>query len=53
MKGVFQGFTAVWHAPTGQWPVWIVARTRAHAGVCAIVTFALLDNQARGRPAAP
>lgn len=52
MKDAFQGFTAVWQRPGGEWPVWIAARSRAHAGICAQVTFAVLESQvARGRPA--
>lgn len=46
MKDAFQGFTAVWKGPAGEWPVWIAARSRAHAGICAMVTFALLESQA-------
>jgi hypothetical protein len=46
MKGAFQGFTAVWERPGGGWPVWIAARSRAQAGICAQVTFALLESQA-------
>jgi hypothetical protein len=53
MKDAFVGFTAVWQRPTGDWPVWIAARCPAHAGVCALVTFALLESQGtRTRPAA-
>jgi hypothetical protein len=50
MKDRFQGYTAVWQAPTGEWPVWIAARSRAHAGVCALVTFAVLETAARHTP---
>jgi hypothetical protein len=46
MKQVFQGFTAVWRGPTGEWPVWIAARSRTEAGICAMVTFAVLESQA-------
>ena len=53
MKNAFVGFTAVWQGPTGEWPVWIAARSRAHAGICALVTFAVLESQAaRPRPTA-
>ncbi len=41
----FQGFTAVWQAPSGEWPVWIAARSRAQAGICALVTFAVLESR--------
>jgi hypothetical protein len=52
MKGAFQGFTAVWEGPSGEWSVWIAARTRANAGICALVTFALLESGGkRPRPA--
>jgi hypothetical protein len=51
MKDAFQGFTAVWRGPSGEWPVWIAARSRAEAGVCAMVTFAVLESQAE-RPRA-
>ena len=43
MKNMFHGFTAVWHGPVGEWPVWIAARSRADANVCALLTFALLE----------
>jgi hypothetical protein len=46
MKDSFQGFTAVWRGPSGEWPVWIAARSRAEAGVCAMITFAVLESQA-------
>jgi hypothetical protein len=46
MKNLFQGFTAVWSGPTGEWPVWIAARSRAEAGICAMVTFAVLESRA-------
>jgi hypothetical protein len=42
----YQGFTAVWRSPAGAWPVWIAARSRAEAGICAMVTFAVLEAQA-------
>jgi hypothetical protein len=45
MKQPFQGFTAVWQGPDGDWPVWIAARDRAQAGVCAIITFAVLESR--------
>jgi hypothetical protein len=45
MKDTFQGFTAVWRGPSGEWPVWIAARSRADAGVCAMITFAVLESQ--------
>jgi hypothetical protein len=45
MQNPFQGFTAVWQRPTGEWPVWIAARSRAHAGICAMVTFAVLESR--------
>lgn len=45
MQNPFQGFTAVWQRPTGDWPVWIAARTSAQAGVCAMVTFAVLESR--------
>jgi hypothetical protein len=52
MKDAFHGFTAVWQGPTGDWPVWIAARSRAQAGICALVTFTVLESQAeRRRPA--
>jgi hypothetical protein len=51
MKSPFQGFTAVWRGPAGEWPVWIAARSRADAGICAMVTFAVLESQA-ARPRA-
>ena len=51
MKSTFQGFTAVWHGPAGEWPVWIAAPSRAHAGICAMVTFAVLESRAANRPA--
>jgi hypothetical protein len=51
MKDEFQGFTAVWRGPEGEWPVWIAARSRAHASVCAMITFAVLESQAE-RPRA-
>ena len=51
MKDAFQGFTAVWRGPSGAWPLWIAARSRAEAGVCAMVTFAVLESQA-ARPGA-
>jgi hypothetical protein len=44
MHSPFQGFTAVWQRPTGEWPVWIAARSRAQAGICAMVTFAVLES---------
>ena len=44
MQNPYQGFTAVWQRPTGDWPVWIAARTRAEAGVCAMVTFTVLER---------
>jgi hypothetical protein len=44
MQDRFQGFTAVWQRPTGEWPVWIAARSRAQAGVCAMVTFTALER---------
>jgi hypothetical protein len=44
MQSPFQGFTAVWQRPTGEWPVWIAARTRAQAGICALVTFTVLES---------
>ena len=44
MKGAFQGFTAVWDGPSGKRPLWIAARCRAHAGICALLTFALLES---------
>jgi hypothetical protein len=46
MKKAFQGFTAVWQSPSGDWPVWIAARSQAEAGVCAHVVFAVLETQA-------
>jgi hypothetical protein len=46
MRHAFQGFTAVWQGPEGEWPVWIAARSRAHASVCALVTFAVLESRA-------
>jgi hypothetical protein len=45
MKDAFVGFTAVWRGPSGEWPVWIAARSRADAGVCAMITFAVLESQ--------
>jgi hypothetical protein len=51
MKNAFQGFTAVWRGPAGEWPVWIAARSRADAGICAMLTFAVLESQA-ARPSA-
>jgi hypothetical protein len=45
----FHGFTAVWSRPGGEWPVWIAARSKADAGICAMVTFALLESQAATR----
>jgi hypothetical protein len=45
MQSSFLGFTAVWQRPTGEWPVWIAARTRAQAGICAMVTFAVLESR--------
>lgn len=45
MESPFQGFTAVWQRPSGEWPVWIAARTRADAGICAMVTFAVLESR--------
>jgi hypothetical protein len=45
MESPFRGFTAVWQRPTGEWPVWIAARSRAHAGICAMVTFAVLESR--------
>jgi hypothetical protein len=42
MKDTFQGFTAVRQGPTGEWPVWVAARSRAEAAVCAMVTFVVL-----------
>jgi hypothetical protein len=51
MKNPFQGFTAVWQGPSGEWPVWIAARSRAQAGICAMVTFAVLESRAE-RPQA-
>jgi hypothetical protein len=51
MKNAFQGFTAVWRGPAGEWPVWIAARSRADAGICAMLTFAVLESQA-ARPRA-
>jgi hypothetical protein len=50
MKQEFHGFTAVWQGPTGEWPVWIAARSRQHAGVCAMVTFAVLESRVTQRP---
>ena len=41
----------MWRGPSGEWPVWIAARSRADAGVCAMVTFAVLESQA-ARPRA-
>jgi hypothetical protein len=50
MQKTFQGFTAVWQRPAGEWPVWIAARSQAHAAVCAQVLFAVLETQvARAR----
>jgi hypothetical protein len=51
MKNGFQGFTAVWRGPAGEWPVWIAARSRADAGICAMLTFAVLESHA-ARPRA-
>ena len=49
MQDRFEGFTAVWQRPTGdEWPVWIAARSRAHAGVCAMVTFTVLERMLEG-----
>jgi len=50
MNGTFIGFSAVWHGLAREWPVWIAARCRAHASVCAMVTFAVLQSQAAKRP---
>jgi hypothetical protein len=50
MSGTFQGFTAVWRRPAGEWPVWIAARSRAHAGICAMVIFAVLESQTAAEP---
>ena len=50
MKDSFQGFTAVWRGPSGEWPVWIAARSRAEAGVCAMITFAVLESQSATAP---
>lgn len=46
MKYTFLGFTAVWQGPSGEWPVWIAARSRTQAGICALITFAVLESQA-------
>lgn len=52
MKDAFHGFTAMWRRPSGEWPVWIAARSRADAEVCAMITFAVLESQtARPRAA--
>jgi hypothetical protein len=45
MNRPFQGFTAVWQGPSGEWPVWIAARSRVQAGICALVTFAVLESR--------
>ena len=46
MQQAFQGFTAVWRSPAGEWPVWIAARSRTEAGICAQVVFAVLESRA-------
>jgi hypothetical protein len=45
MKDAFQGYSAVWRGPSGEWPVWIAARSRADAEVCAMLTFAVLESR--------
>lgn len=52
MTNAFQGFTAVWRGPSGERPVWIAARSRADAGICALVIFAVLESEAAAGPRA-
>ncbi len=47
MNDPFSAFNAVWSSPQGEWPVWIAARSAADAGVCAMVTFHLLEERLR------
>jgi hypothetical protein len=44
-NGTFQGYTAVWEGPTGRLSAWVAARSRADAGICALLTFAVLVSQ--------
>ncbi len=45
MNDIFQAYNAVWSSPAGEWPVWIAARCPEDAGVCAKLTFFLLEAQ--------
>lgn len=40
----------MWQGPSGEWSVWIAARSRANAGICALLTFALLESGGKRLP---
>ena len=45
MNDAFQAYNAVWSSPAGEWPIWIAARCPDDAGICAKLTFFLLEAQ--------
>ena len=50
MSDRFHAFSAVWASPRGEWPVWIAARSADDAGVCAKITFELLERRLHRAP---
>lgn len=43
------GYNATFLGPNGKRDIWVLAQTKQAAGICAMLTIALLESQEAGR----